>query len=303
MKIAYLILAHRNPLLIKREVEFLACEDASFFIHIDAKAAISQFDSIRGGRVFFVEKRLPVYWGEFSQTEAILLLIRQALAAPQRHDYFVLLGGSDFPLRSGRYIRSFFEKNRGSEFITMVKMPGPGKPLSRINTLRFPSTRPVLRFIFRALAKMGLAQRDHKKHLGHLEPYSGRTWWALSREACEYVMEFTQRHPQLAKFFENTHASDEGFIHTILGNSPFKSQIRRHLVYEDWSGQGGRAHPEMLSAKHLEFFESQEEVFAQDLHGPGEMLFARKFSDDDLQLVERTVAMINKKEKVSVCQA
>jgi hypothetical protein len=60
MKIAYLILAHRNPKLIKKAVECLSCED-SFFIHIDAKVAINQFDSIRGKNVFFTDERIAVY--------------------------------------------------------------------------------------------------------------------------------------------------------------------------------------------------------------------------------------------------
>jgi hypothetical protein len=298
MKIAYLLFAYKNPKLIKKTVEFLSCEDASFFVHIDAKIAIHQFESIRGENVFFTDKRIRVHWAEFSGVEAILLLIRQALAAPQHHDYFVLLSGSEFPLRSRRYIHNFLEMNRGREFITMMKMPAPGKPLSRINTLRFPSTHPVLRFIFRALAKVSLAKRDYRKYLGNLEPYSGLTWWTLSREACQYVIEFMERHQKLAKFFENMHAPEETFIHTILGNSPFKSKLRRNLVYEDWSGQGGRAHPEMITAKHVEIFESQKEVSIQDLHGPGELLFARKFSDDDLPLVERVAGMIEKKEKL-----
>lgn len=297
MKIAYLIFAYKNPKLIKKTVEYLSGKDASFFIHIDSKIAIDQFESIRGENIFFTDKRIRVYWAEFSGIEAILLLIRQALAAPQHHDYFVLLSGSEFPLRSRDYIHNFLEMNRGREFITMMKMPAPGKPLSRINTLRFPSTRPILRFVFRALAKMGLAQRDYRKHLDGLEPYSGLTWWALSNEACQYLVEFTQRHPKLMNFFENIHAPEETFFHTILGNSPFKSRMRRNLVYEDWSGPGGRAHPEMINAKHLEFFESQKEVSVQDIHGPGELLFARKFSDDDLHLAERLAGIIDKKEK------
>jgi hypothetical protein len=296
MKIAYLLFAYKNPKLIKKTVEFLSCEDASFFVHIDGKVALDQFASLRGENVFFIEPRIPVYWAEFSGVEAIMHLIRQVLASPQRHDYFVLLRGSEFPLRSRRYIHNFLEQNRGREFITMKKMPAPGKPLSRINTLRFPSTRPVLRFVFRALAKMGLAQRDYRKHLGDLEPYSGLTWWTLSMEACQYIIKFTQRDQKLAKFLMNTHAPEETFIHTILGNSPFKSQIRRNLVYEDWSAQGAR--PEMINRNHLEFFVSQEEVSVQDLHGPGEMLFARKFSDDDLDMVERIAEMIRKKEKL-----
>jgi Core-2/I-Branching enzyme. len=296
MKVAYLILAHRNPRLIKKAVECLSCEGISFFIHIDAKVDISQFDSIRGENVFFIDKRIAVYWGEFSQTEAIFLLIQEALAAPERYDYLVLLSGSDFPLRSGRYVRSFLEKHQGHEFITMFKLPVPGMPISRINTLRFPSTRPILRFVFRALAKFGLAQRDYRKHLSDLQPYSGHTWWALSRESCQYVMDFRQKHFKVAEFFKYTFASDEMLIHTILGNSPFKSRIRRHLVFEDWPVEGPRSHPKDITAQHIDSFESQDEVAAIDVHGPGEMLFARKFSDDDLHLVERVEQMTRKKD-------
>lgn len=296
MKIAYLVLAHRNPKLIKKMVECLSSEGVSFFIHIDAKVAINQFDSICCDNVFFTDKRIPVYWGEFSQTEAIFLLIKQALAAPQRFDYLILLSGSDFPLRSGRYVHRFLERNRGREFITLFKLPVPGMPFSRINTIRFPSTHPILRFLFRALAKVGLAQRDYGKSFGNLEPYSGHTWWALSRGACNYILEFARDHPKFVRFFENTHASDEMLIHTILGNSPFGSRIRRHLVYEDWPTEGPRHHPKMIDAEHVDSFESEDEVSPPDVHGPGEMLFARKFSDDDLPLVERVEEMIRKKE-------
>ena len=298
MKIAYLLFVYKNPKLVKRIVEHLSCEDASFFVHVDRKVALDQFDAIRGKNVFFTEQRIPVYWAEFSGVEAILLLIRQALAAPQCHDYFVLLSGSEFPLRSRQYIHDFFEQNRGREFITMMKMPAPGKPLSRLNTLRFPSTRPVLRFLFRALAKFGLAQRDYRKAFGRLEPYSGVTWWALSKEACQHVHEFTQRDQALMKFCRNIHAPEETFIHTIIGNSPFGSRRRRNLNYEEWLPSGPQTHPEMISARHLDFIASQNEVTLQDLHGPGELLFARKFSDDDLSLVDRLTAIITQKEKL-----
>jgi len=297
MKIAYLLFIYKNPQLIKKTVDFLSCADATFFVHIDAKVPLGQFDSLRGENVVFIQKRISVYWAEFSGVEAILHLMREALAFPQRFDYFVLLSGSEFPLRSRQYIHQYLETNRGCEFITMMKMPAPGKPLARLNTLRYPSTRPVLRFVFRILAKFGLAQRDYRKHLGELEPYSGLTWWALSREACQYVLEFTQKHPELARFCTNIHAPEETYIHTILGNSPFKPRIRRNLVFEDWSQQKGTG-PQMIKPHHVSYFESQEEVSVQDLHGPGEQLFARKLADETLALTSRITAMIEKKEKL-----
>jgi len=49
--------------------------------------------------------------------------------------------------------------------MNLVKMPAPGYPLSKINTLTYPSDMPVRRFAARALAKLGLAQRDYRKYL------------------------------------------------------------------------------------------------------------------------------------------
>src|SRR6516225_6863070 len=118
MKIAYLMLVHRNPRLQKRVIETLSYGGSAFFIHVDRKADIQQFRDIGDANVFLVEPRIPVYWGEFSQVEAAMLLVRQALNCPASFDYFVFTTGSDYPLRSGRYIHGFLEKNRGQEFMS-----------------------------------------------------------------------------------------------------------------------------------------------------------------------------------------
>jgi hypothetical protein len=295
MKIAYLIFAYKNPCLIKRTIERLKSENCAFFIHIDAKIDIGQFSEICGENVFFTKQRVMVHWAEFSGNEAILLLMREALARAERYDYLVLLSGSEYPLRSSDYIEDFFERNRGAEFMTLSKMPAPGKPLSRLNTIRYPSTKPVRRFIFRALAKIGLAKRDYRKYFGGLEPYSGITWWALSREACQYLVEFRQQNGGLAAFFEKAFAPEETYFHTILANSPFGNRMRRSLLFEDWSAGG--AHPAMINEQHIAAFQKVDEVSKDDLHGPGELLFARKFSDETSHLLDLVDEMIDHKDR------
>jgi len=192
------------------------------------------------------------------------------------------------------------ESNHGAEFMTMVRMPhkAAGKPISRINTLRIPSHRPVFRTLVRILARFGLAQRDHAKYLGDLKPYAGNTWWTLTREACEYLVAFEKQNPHVTHFFEECFAPEETYFHTILGNSPFGSRMRRNLLYEDWMGQ--KDHPAMINEKHVAFFESQNEVCVQDHHGPGELLFARKFSDQNLGILQRMDSMIQRKDQVAL---
>ena len=296
MKIAYLMLFHRDPGLLKRAIETLSSEASGFFIHIDRKSDLREFSTIGNDNVSFCQPRIPVYWAEFSQIEATLQLIRQALASSAHYDYFVFLQGSTYPLRSGSYIQRFLGENRGSEYMNVVKMPAPGYPLSKITTLRYPSDKPVRRFAARVLAKLGLAQRDYQKKLRGLDAYSGHACWALSRGACAYMTEFAASNPQVVEYFRNTFVPEESFFHTILGNSPFRSRIRKNLVYADWSRSLGH-HPAALNEDHVRFFEAQEKVWVQDEWGPGEMLFARKFSDDRWDLVDRIDRMIKRKEE------
>ena len=293
MKVAYLIITHRNPRLLQRLIQHVSGEDSSFFIHVDAKADFNKFVGISGENVHFTCNRIPVYWGEFSQVTASLVLIEEALAARYKPDYLMLLTGSEFPLRSRDYIHHFLQRQRGREFITLARTPSPD-PLERINTIRFPVKQPVRRFVFRGLAKVGLASRDHRKYFGELEPYSGIGSWALTREACHYILDFTKRDRTIAKFFQYVHASDEAYIHTILGNSPYRAKAQRCFLFEDWSGCVH--HPRMIDEQHLRYFESQPEVIVTDCDGTSEVLFARKYSDDRFDMVEATSAMIARKE-------
>jgi len=295
MKIAYLMLVHKNPRLLKRAIEALSDGVSGFFIHVDRKSDMEDFSDIRGDHVFFSNWRDPVYWGEFSQVAALLGLIRQALCSSENYGYFVSWHGSDYPLRNGRYVQAFLQEHNGSEFINLVRMPAPGYPLSKINKLRYPSDKPLRRFASRALAKFGLAYRDYRKYLRGLEAYAGHACFALTRSACQYIADFAVSNVHVEEYFRKTFTSDEMYFQTILGNSPFRSQVRRNLVYMDWSRSLGH-HPAMLDADHLKLFEAQEKVWVEDVScGSGEALFARKFSDDRLDLVDRMDEMIRRK--------
>src|SRR5208337_2314265 len=310
MKIAYLIVTHRNPKLLGKTIDFLSSEDCAFFIHVDKKSDINDFSSIKGRNIFFIDNRTPVYWGEFSMVDAILALLERAFDSPEKYDYYVLSSGSEYPLRSREYIHNFFDKKRGDEFISILqictsdgKLPSKGcqsyiagKYYSYLNTLRIPSRKPVLRYAMKILARFGLARRDYRKYLGSLETYAGSTWWALTRDACQYILDFVKTDRSVCKYFEKTHASDEMFFHTILANSKFRPKIRKSLMYVDWSAEtvpsrgspvrrgfpewlkhgllerssnkGG--HPAWINESHMNFFERNEKVIVDDVYGSGE---------------------------------
>jgi hypothetical protein len=282
LKIAYLILAHNAPRHLKRLIAALQSPSASVFIHLDSKSDLQQFEHLRGHRVFFTEQRVPVYWGDYSQVEAILIMIREAFRSPDNFDRFVLLSGADYPLQSADYIDTYFEARRDTEFINIVQMPSKeaNKPISRL--ARF-NVRPGGSGITRVCPKLWqilgrlLVRRNYEAHFQGRIPYAGSAWWALSRSACAHILEFVAREVKVVRFFQNTICPDESFFQSILGNSPYRSAISRNVTYCDWSS-GGKS-PAFISEKQFALVRAKSHLELNDIYGRGEALFARKFAD------------------------
>src|SRR5512145_2439329 len=91
MNIAYLVAAHAQPAHLSRLLERLVTVRSHAFVHLDAKSDVRQFASIKRPGVTLCVPRVPVYWAEFSQIEAALLMMRQALDSLHRYDYCALL--------------------------------------------------------------------------------------------------------------------------------------------------------------------------------------------------------------------
>jgi len=286
--IAYLLLAHGNPAHLQRLIARLRSDGTAFFIHVDKKADQRVFAHLKADDVTLLPAPVAVHWGDFSQVEAILLLMKTALAAGP-FTRFVLLSGVDYPLRPTASINAFFAGQPDAEYINLVPMPSAaaGKPLARLTTYTLrPTLSPLHRLTLRVLLKARIIPRvrDYQPALGALKPYGGSTWWALTRAACEYLVDYTERNPALVRFFKGTQYADETFLHTILGNSPLMANVRRNLTYTDWSAGG--ASPANMSARHVDYFRTKPQFGADDVYGSGPMLFARKFSDSDDALLQ-----------------
>ncbi len=289
-KIAYLVLAHENPKHLRRLLAALASDAAACFVHLDAKARAQDFAQSAGPRVHFTQKRVRVYWGDFSIVEATLVLLREALAHPARFDRCVLLSGADHPLRSAASIESFFEHQRETEFMQLIAMPceAQGKPIARLTVYQHrPEATRLTRQLRRSLITLGVVskRRDLRTALRGLTPYAGSQWWALTREACEHLLDFAARERWLARFFAHTHCPDESFFHTVLGNSRFAPRMRPALTFADWIAGG--TSPASISEAHVARFEAEAALHSDDAPGAHEWLFARKLDDASEALVAR----------------
>ncbi len=298
MKIAYLISAHNTPKHFVRLVDALDSPNCAFFVHIDKKSNIENF-FISRENVHFSKHRFSLSYVSFTIVEATLILLEEAINHSSNFDYFVLLSGSDYPLQSARYIEEFFDKNQGKEFINTIQMPNEisGKPISRLLYYKSDNNDPkMVQSFLKLLSRYGIRiKRNYKKHLGNLTPYGGSAWWALSRPACTFILDYINQHLDFINFYKNTFHPCEMIFQTILMGSPFMRNQMRNITFTDWTNGG--QHPATLQQQHIEFFKNSDKIIIEDHYGKGEVLFARKFSDESENLIKQLNEIIHTKEK------
>lgn len=316
MNIAYLILAHNNPRLLDTLMAQLDSDQAQadapahstapskahFFLHIDRKADIAPFLGLadRYPHLHFCRDRVDGAWAHFSLVEATLRLMRQAMQTLGTPDRVVLLSGATLPVQPPAYIARFFARERGANYMDAFAMPNEeyGKGLGRLEHYWIRRSPPMHRYrwMLQDFINAHLPRRNFRRAFGPLQPAAGSQWWAITGEACRYVLDYVSEHPRFMRFCHHTDCPDEFFFQTILWNSPFKESLRPTLTYTDW--RPGKQSPEAINGDTLAQF-AQDVVFNSPHNNsplpPGEVLFARKFDEQDWPVIEQLVALLQAK--------
>lgn len=233
MKLAFLITAHNDPSQLRRLITSLPA-GSGFFVHIDAKSDLSAFSGIAQlPNVHFARQRVNVMWGSYSQLKSQIVLLKEAMASEEHYDYFISLSGLDYPLWSNGRLLSFFSARQGTEFIEGIRLDRQGGQ-SRLYRHR----RPLNRFFFRygsIGSKFRVALREIIYALGFRKPlsfkahgktyhvYKGSSWWAITRELAQSVLDHWADN-EYRRFFLDFFGPDETFVHTVVFNSPFKDR-------------------------------------------------------------------------------
>ncbi|MFC8302298.1 beta-1,6-N-acetylglucosaminyltransferase [Specibacter sp. NPDC057265] len=279
MKIHYLVLAHHNPEQFHELVSALG--DSPIYAHIDAKVDAEPFQTLA---VTFTTERIRVSWGGWSQVEAIIALIRHAMPYVAPEDYVVLLSGDSYPLRTPGAIRDFFAHNHGDQFINSVELPSVemNKSISRLSKYYVEyNPRNGQRNLLPKLINKVSSPRNWQKALGPREAFTGSTWWALTGEAVQWILEDIKEDPAFVAFMKHTRFPDEHFFQIEIGVSPFASRRMPTVLWSDWSRDYGTK-PITMDESHVAEMEQKRLVFDQDGYGIVHALYARKFADKAL---------------------
>ncbi len=273
MKIAYLIIAHRDIEQVYRLIDRLNNHNSHFFIHIKSTYQISfSADYLNKQNITFLTKRYDAGWCGYKVLLATLELIKTALTQDQKFDYFINLSGNCYPIVSNEKIINFLTENKGKNFIegrtlpcqklqegglTKISLPWFLDEFQNLNSYLKKALHKVIHFPYRLF-------KITRKLPGDLKPYFGSDWWALTDDAIQYVYNHSIENPDVLKFFKRSWCAVELYIQTILYNAEnFKKNIvNQPFRYVDWNTNGP---PKTLKLNDYENIINSGHLFARKL--------------------------------------
>ena len=292
MKQAILLIAYKEMRQIKEMIDFFN-EDYSFYIHVDKKSSISKKeidDLLENKRVVFIGRKYRVNWGGTNYLKTILFLVNEALKSTEP-EYFHLISGQDFPIKSCFEIKKFLEENRGKEFLEVSELHQDNE----WNTFAWSEGGGVDRLLYyylydvfnvklryRHTLVLKLVQWQWRLGLRRKLPekfptlYGGSAFWTLSRQCLQHTSDYVTNNPFYLKRFAFTYVPDEIFFQTIILNSPFKKNVvNDNLRFIVWENRNGN-NPANLDERDFENIIQSNKLFARKFQHPvSEKLLAR----------------------------
>jgi Core-2/I-Branching enzyme len=285
MKLACIVLAHRNPEQLALLLSVLRHDCVSLYLHVERRSAFAPFAralSDAGLSHTVLLPRRDAHWGGVGLVDATVDGLARAMA--DGCDYAMLISGQDFPLRPVQAILSFAEEAGQRSYVRHWPLPTPrwrfdGRDRTDFYTYDFlgrretciPRGEDVSSLSWRgrtlnAILRMRTARKPPRRFPHYARAFGGTQWLNLSRAAAEHVLGFLADHPDYRRYHEYSLAPDEIFFQSILVGTGFADL---HEVKNDdlrltiWP-EGGR-HPRTLQAGDLEAMLASQKLFARKL--------------------------------------
>lgn len=233
MKHAFLILAHNNFCSLKRLIAQLDYSGNDIFVHFDSKTDALPTLCTNHSRLFIVDDRVDVHWGDISVVLAEYSLFNSALEHGPYARYH-LLSGVDICLKDNRDIHSFFDSHPDKEFI--------GYTLTELNSelLRkagrwhlFPDSFRDAGIIRKAIRHAFIRCQElvHYRRNKDIDLKKGSQWVSVTHNMASL---FISKKEWVTKHFSHTFCSDEIVMQTLCWNSPLRDNI--YTLEDDGKG-------------------------------------------------------------------
>ena len=244
MKIAYLILAHKDPKQLRRLADHLL-KSGDVYVHLDKKTDFKSFCDEFGvhPRVHILQS-VSVWWAGWSMIRAYMHLMEIAFTAPENYDRFVLMTGQDYPLMTAKEIVQAFEKSPETEFVMAYNITTSTIATDKNKVLkRWYLDVPLFRGKLWAKAYLGATFRlisrpftgkNIRVPLGGkpVDPYFGQMLSSFTRKGLELLLTTYKTDKAFNRRMKRAYAAVELYWQTVI----FNSELRKNTV------QGGEEH-------------------------------------------------------------
>lgn len=243
--IDFMILAHQAPAQLSRLVARLYSlfPEAHVAVHADGLAASCDLSAEKVIRV-------PPYstrWGTFSLVDATLgmlaAIVREGSASRSDRDWIVLLSGTSYPIMSSGGIRRHFSRVSEDAVIDARRLDASSfaNPYTADYAKRFRGLSlwpgrflPGRRTLYERIELGGDVAERFAPFSASYRPYGGSQWFAVNYGAAETLLALHSSQTRVARHFRRTFGSDEGYPHTLLGNSNIQlNESSTHYVKFD----------------------------------------------------------------------
>jgi hypothetical protein len=263
MRIACIIMAHKEPQQIERLIKKFNHLPFDFYLHIDKKIKQEPFAYLAQiPHVFFVRNRIRVRWASYSFLIAVQQAIFQILGSGISYDFISIMSGQDYPIIPPVEIYRSLEKNIGKNFIC-YEDDGEwwSHAISRINKYHFTNFgfrgRYRIQFFLNALLPTRKFPLPYKLYGG-----PRAMCMTLTAECAAYIVSFIESNKKLKRFIRFTWGPDEFVIPTLVMNSKFnQTVINDNFYYIDWS-KGG-PNPKTLTVEDYQKMKQSGKMLAR----------------------------------------
>lgn len=298
-KHAYLIMAHNEFDILEKQLILLDDYRNDIYIHIDKKVKGFDFDYyktlMKKSNLFYVE-RIDVRWGDFSQIECELILLKQSILKNYR--YYHLISGVDMPLKIQDEIYDFFKNNDGLEFVHFCTEEQTINVRNRVlqyHFMRWCRTKNkyvnYIPRIINAVLRIAQSKANFKRKWDkNIKLQYGANWFSITHELAEYVI---SKEDWINKYFRHTLCGDELFLQTIVYNSKFRNRLYKKEMNNDYTA----------CMRYIDWERGGPYVFRkedfQELIN-SDRIFARKFSSKvDNEIINNIFNyLLNKKNSI-----
>ncbi|EAP99614.1 putative glycosyltransferase [Janibacter sp. HTCC2649] len=276
MRHAFLIAAYNNFFVLEKLMLLLDDERNDIYLHVDKK--VEDFDETffatlcQHARVILVP-RMRVYWGDYSQIESIVEMMRLALDRGE-YSYLHLVSDSDLPLQSCDEMHRFFTSHAGREFVAFNKASPQAHwwvalrhPLNRY----YRSPKPLVRRAYlraRTVALWGQRRLGVDRTAGFgVELRYGSDWYSVSSELAAFIV---SRQADLRRMFKGAFIPTEFYVQTLVWNSYFRDRVfdydepyRSNVRLIDFARGAGAGSPTTWVEADLDELTSSDRMFAR----------------------------------------